>query len=96
MKRYKIRCHDCDPEIVQHDAGKWVRYTDVESLRAEKAEAEVTKLRADLDDALEALAAIHHYAGRVPKESIKAAVERVIPGLARKGEGEDNADDSNV
>ena len=35
MKRYKIRCHDCDPEIVQHDAGKWVRYTDVESLRAE-------------------------------------------------------------
>ena len=37
MKRYKIRCHDCDPEIVQHDAGKWVRYTDVESLRAELA-----------------------------------------------------------
>ena len=25
-------------EIVQHDAGKWVRYTDVESLRAELAE----------------------------------------------------------
>ena len=39
MKRYKIRCHDCDPEIVQHDAGKWVRYTDVESLRAELSDA---------------------------------------------------------
>ena len=49
MKRYKIRCHDCDPEIVQHDAGKWVRYTDVESLRAELAA--LVNLRAEADSA---------------------------------------------
>ena len=81
-----------DPDLLDHKrvlvpAAISDAADEIERLRAEKAEAEVTKLRADLDDALETLAAIHHYAGRVPKESIKAAVERVIPGLARKGEG---------
>ena len=39
MQRYKVRCHDCDPEIIPHEAGKWVRWGDVERLRAELAEA---------------------------------------------------------
>ncbi len=38
MQRYKVRCHDCDPEIIPHEAGKWVRWGDVERLRAELAE----------------------------------------------------------
>ncbi len=37
MQRYKVRCHDCDPEIIPHEAGKWVRWGDVERLRAELA-----------------------------------------------------------
>lgn len=38
MQRYKVRCHDCDPEIIPHEAGKWVRWGDVERLRTELAE----------------------------------------------------------
>ena len=38
MQRYKIRCNDCDPKITPHEAGKWVRWGDVERLRAELAE----------------------------------------------------------
>ena len=38
MQRYKVRCHDCDPEITPHENGKWVRWGDVERLRAELAE----------------------------------------------------------
>lgn len=37
MKRYEVRCHDCDPEITTNASGKWVRYSDVEYLRAELA-----------------------------------------------------------
>ena len=39
MQRYKIRCNDCDPKITPHENGKWVRWGDVERLRAELAEA---------------------------------------------------------
>ncbi len=38
MQRYKIRCNDCDPKITPHENGKWVRWGDVERLRAELAE----------------------------------------------------------
>lgn len=37
MQRYKIRCNDCDPKITPHENGKWVRWGDVERLRAELA-----------------------------------------------------------
>ena len=42
MQRYKVRCHDCDPEITPHENGKWVRWGDVERLRAELAERKAT------------------------------------------------------
>ena len=60
MQRYKVRCHDCDPEIIPHEAGKWVKYSDVERLRAELAEckrdadrAEVERLRGVLVEVME-------------------------------------------
>ncbi len=43
MQRYKIRCNDCDPKITPHENGKWVRWGDVERLRAELAEAKKFK-----------------------------------------------------
>ena len=42
MERYKIRCNDCDPKITPHENGKWVRWGDVERLRAELAERKAT------------------------------------------------------
>lgn len=42
MQRYKIRCNDCDPKITPHENGKWVRWGDVERLRAELAERKAT------------------------------------------------------
>ena len=98
MKRYKIRCHDCDPEIVQHDAGKWVRYTDVESLRAELelhkgaliAEQEhVETLEAELAAWRSALAKVGPY--YVPATSVSdEEAEEVYAAIdaARKGKGE--------
>ena len=41
MQRYKIRCNDCDPKITPHENGKWVRWGDVERLRAELAECKL-------------------------------------------------------
>lgn len=55
MQRYKIRCNDCDPKITPHENGKWVRWGDVERLRAELAEYRQKNalLREALDDAAE-------------------------------------------
>ena len=53
MQRYKIRCNDCDPKITPHENGKWVRWGDVERLRAELAKANgyINRLRDMLTDA---------------------------------------------
>jgi hypothetical protein len=77
MQRYKVRCHDCDPEITPHENGKWVRWGDVERLRAES--------QARLN-AIEYLLNTGIFAGNDAEDAQQHAMS--IIDTARKGEGE--------
>jgi len=84
MQRYKVRCHDCDPKIIPHENGKWVRWGDVERLRAESQE----RLNAIeyLLNAIEYLLNTGIFAGNDAEDAQELAMS--IIDTARKGEGE--------
>lgn len=82
MKRYAIQCTDCDPEVTLADNGMWVRYSDVERLRAENAE-----LRQELAGERERIASMC-WADRGHFASDLAALHFAELVMARKDEGE--------